>query len=282
MAYDLQLFTNNAISLLASPISASATTLTVMSGHGFLFPQPTGPNQYFLITLEDQAATTREIIRVNGRTGDTFTGIQRGQEGTPAVAWSASIGADTLVDHRVTAETMRLAMLLPETTAAVASTIDIQLNGVTVGVPASTLNFTGAGVSVTGAGTTKTINIPGGSGSAWIYGENTGPTLIDPGHNDVISSVSYSDNNRGFKFIVTILMPSNGRSESFEVMANIDGNISLLTEVANWTRYARIGYNFLGSLGIDLVQPSNQLQLKWLNSEAATVRVMCVRIQHAP
>ncbi len=46
-----------------------------------------------------------------------------------------------------------------------ASTIIIEDEGVPVGVPADTLDFVGAGVTVTGAGTTKTITIPGGGGS---------------------------------------------------------------------------------------------------------------------
>lgn len=116
MTYPTQLFTNNAISLLAAPISASATSLTVMAGFGVLYPQPTGDgSDFFLITLEDQAASVREIVSVTARAGDTFT-IVRAQEGTIARAWSATLGNDTLVDHRVTAETMRRAMLLPEPT----------------------------------------------------------------------------------------------------------------------------------------------------------------------
>jgi hypothetical protein len=43
-----------------------------------------------------------------------------------------------------------------------ASTIVIEDEGVAVGVPADTLDFVGLGVTVTGAGTTKTITIPGG------------------------------------------------------------------------------------------------------------------------
>lgn len=113
MAQSTQLFSNNAVSLLAAPISAADVTLTVLPGYGQLFPQPTA-NQYFLVTLEDQASTIREIIKVTGRSGDTFTGIIRAQEGTIARSWSASSGNDTLVDHRLTAETMRSAMSLPE------------------------------------------------------------------------------------------------------------------------------------------------------------------------
>lgn len=110
-----QLFANNAVSLLAAPIAATDTSLTVMAGYGQLFPQPTG-GDFFLITLENQGASVREIIKVLGRVGDTFTVLERGQEGTVARAWSASLGNDTLIDHRVTAETMRQAMLLPTST----------------------------------------------------------------------------------------------------------------------------------------------------------------------
>jgi hypothetical protein len=104
-----QLFTNNAISLLAAPIGPSDTTLTVLPGYGALFPQPApGGTEYFNVTLENQSATQREIIKVYGRTGDTFTNIVRAQEGTTAQSWPAGgMGNDTLVDHRVTAETMR-------------------------------------------------------------------------------------------------------------------------------------------------------------------------------
>ena len=99
-----QLFTNNAVSLLVGGISSTATSLTVMAGHGAMFPQP-GPNEFFTVTLEDQAATIREIVWVIARSGDVFT-IQRGVEGTTPQAWAATSGADTLVDHRVTAMTL--------------------------------------------------------------------------------------------------------------------------------------------------------------------------------
>jgi hypothetical protein len=122
MAYALQLFSNNAVSLLSSDFSATDISLTVMSGYGAQFPQPIGDgSDFFLVTLEDQSATHREIIRVTGRTGDTFHFplVNRGQEGTSIQAWSSALGSDTLVDHRVTAETMRLAMRLPQAGAIV-------------------------------------------------------------------------------------------------------------------------------------------------------------------
>lgn len=111
-----QLFANNAVSLLTAAISETDTSVTVMTGHGAAFPQPTGDgSDYFLITLEDQAATYREIIKVTGRVGDTLTFdlTDRGQEGTTIRAWPSAIGNETLVDHRVTAETLRRAMRKP-------------------------------------------------------------------------------------------------------------------------------------------------------------------------
>ena len=111
----IQLFTNNATSLLRDPITALSTSLQVMEGHGALYPQP-GPNEYFLITLEDQNATKREIIRVTSRVGDTFSFAlsDRGQEDTTPQFWDAVAGSETLVDHRITADTIQQAMRKPQ------------------------------------------------------------------------------------------------------------------------------------------------------------------------
>lgn len=102
-----ELFTNNAISLLIAPISASDTELTVMTGYGSLFPNP-AVGEFFLITLENQAGTLREIIRVTSRIGDRllFPIENRGQEGTVALSWPSASGNDTIVDHRITAGSM--------------------------------------------------------------------------------------------------------------------------------------------------------------------------------
>lgn len=81
----MRLFTNNASTTLASGISDVATSLTVASGNGAEFPNPTSPD-YFLATLE--AGETREIVKVTARATDTFT-VVRAQEGTAAVAWSS-------------------------------------------------------------------------------------------------------------------------------------------------------------------------------------------------
>ena len=94
------LFTNNAATTLASSISSTATSLTVASGTGSLFPSPTG-TQYFYCTLQATTGSTIEIIKVTARSSDTFT-IIRGQDGTGG----SSFTAGDKVELRIVAATM--------------------------------------------------------------------------------------------------------------------------------------------------------------------------------
>lgn len=83
------LYTNNATATLAAGISNSATTITLNSGHGSLFPSPTGGN-YFYGTLTDAATGTLiEIVKVTSRTTDSMV-VARGQQGTAAQAYNAN------------------------------------------------------------------------------------------------------------------------------------------------------------------------------------------------
>lgn len=78
---------NNAISTLASTATVGATTFTVKSGDGSLFPSPTG-SQWFPVTLIKQDGSI-EVCKCTSRSGDTLT-VVRAQEGTSAIAWSAN------------------------------------------------------------------------------------------------------------------------------------------------------------------------------------------------
>lgn len=97
------LFTNNAATTLAASITSGDTTLTVASGGGALFPNPTSPD-YFLVTLVGVSGTPIEIVKVTARSTNTFT-IVRGQEGTTPSAFN---GGDK-VELRITAATMNSA-----------------------------------------------------------------------------------------------------------------------------------------------------------------------------
>jgi hypothetical protein len=100
----MQLFANNATSVLASSITNVATSLTLNTGDGSKFPSPTG-SDFFLTTLigrdTNGVENAWEIVKVTARAGDVLT-IVRGQESTTAAAW----GAGTPAQARATATTM--------------------------------------------------------------------------------------------------------------------------------------------------------------------------------
>lgn len=274
-----QLFTNNAVSLLAAPITATSTSLTVMAGYGALYPNP-GPNQYFLVTLENQTATVREIIKVNSRVGDvlSFTLADRGLEGTTAQAWGASIGNDTLVDHRVTAETMDRAMALPVGGSGI-SGINIVDHGIPVPTVATTLNFIG-NVAVIDNGASKDIDI--GALTSDIHGATEPPVNIPSGQTLPGDTVAYADGQRGFKFFVTLTMPATHQSQTFEVLGNISGDLTTNSETVTFNRSARVGTNFAGSVNLTLNTALKQARLTWTNNEVNTVVMQAIRIQHTP
>lgn len=90
-------FANNASTTLGSAITPTATSITVASGTGSEFPNPTA-GQYFTATLWASGSTTglpNEIVRVTSRTGDTMT-VVRGQEGTTAQSWGVG---DTFANY---------------------------------------------------------------------------------------------------------------------------------------------------------------------------------------
>lgn len=90
------LFSNNASSTLAGPISNAAVTVNLASGTGALFPNPSA-GQQFALTFNDAATgLLTEIVYCTARTGDALT-IVRAQEGTVAQSWLAGDLAANLV-----------------------------------------------------------------------------------------------------------------------------------------------------------------------------------------
>lgn len=92
-------FTNNAKSRLAANITASATTLSVTPGDGAKFPSLTG-SAYFYCTLV-KADGTAEIVKVTGRSTDTFT-IQRAVEPINAAQTAYAFSAGDRIEIRLT------------------------------------------------------------------------------------------------------------------------------------------------------------------------------------
>ena len=79
-------YTNNASADLALSITNVATSMTVNTGLGALFPS-LGAGEFFYATLVDES-NNLEIVKVTARSGDTMT-IVRAQDGTTARAYSA-------------------------------------------------------------------------------------------------------------------------------------------------------------------------------------------------
>lgn len=82
----LNVFTNFASSLLASGITDTATSVTIQSGDGALFPAFSAGQQGVAV-IEDTSGNT-EVVFITARTGDSMT-IDRGEELTTALAFAS-------------------------------------------------------------------------------------------------------------------------------------------------------------------------------------------------
>lgn len=154
------LFTNNAVGTLASSVTLTASSVTLTTGHGALFPAITGSN-YFYATLVD-AANNYEIVKVTARATDVLT-VSRAQEGTTARAFAAA----SKLELRVTAAGLsNLVQLDGAQTVTGVKTFSSGLAGALTG------NVTG---NVTG--NAYSANVPAGGGS-FVTSVNIGSQAV--------------------------------------------------------------------------------------------------------
>jgi len=92
----VQLATNNAYALVPGAVSSVATSITIETGKGTLFPI-VGTGDYFYATLVDVVGNS-EIIKATARAGDVLT-VLRAQQGTLALPFPAN----SRIELRVTA-----------------------------------------------------------------------------------------------------------------------------------------------------------------------------------
>lgn len=163
----IQLFANNAKTILAAPITSTQTSITVATGTGALFPNPT-TGQRFKVTLVSAAsASVYEICDCTFRSGDTLTVI-RGQEGTAAQPFilndivgnfdSAAVMTDLVQSEQLQANYYGFAVATG-TASALTATVPSNLTAVTDGMSfiirssyastgATTLNLTLGSTSI--------------------------------------------------------------------------------------------------------------------------------------
>lgn len=183
-------FTNNATTTLASGITSVATSLTVSSGTGTLFPTLSA-GDYFFCTLANSGGSI-EIVKVTARTTDTFT-VTRGQDGTTGLAWNAG----DKVELRLVAASLNDLPKLDETnTFALAQTFNTPIAAGSGGTgvannAASTITISGAyGITITVSGTTA-ITLPTTGTLSTLAGSETftNKTLTNPTVTNYVESV---------------------------------------------------------------------------------------------
>ena len=202
------LFTNNAATGLVSPISSSATTLTVNGGSGTLFPSPTGGN-YFMITLISSGSGNMEIVQCTARSGDTFT-IVRAQEGT--TAQSFAIGDS--VQLRITAGSLQ-AFSNPTLVNSVAA-------GTGIGVSSSTGNVTISNTGVTSLNAGSGISLSGSTGTVTITAPV--PTSVTNAANLITTNFSIKEvSGKLYFYYGTTQIASLDSSGNFTALANVSG-----------------------------------------------------------
>lgn len=138
-------FTNNATTTLASSLSSSATTVTVATGFGSLYPSTETGNEFTAVLVDSD--NNLEFVLVTSRSGDVFTVI-RGQEGTVARSFTAG---DRL-EHRLTADALNNMAQLDDSTGTggVVREIDATLTTPTLIDPALGTPTALVGTNITG------------------------------------------------------------------------------------------------------------------------------------
>lgn len=107
------LVANNALGVLAAGISSVATSFALETGQGALFPSPNASaGEYALVTLIDDNSNA-EIVKYTARSGDNFSGVTRGQDGTTGLTFATG----SSVQLRIVAAHVRADAILPDQSA---------------------------------------------------------------------------------------------------------------------------------------------------------------------
>jgi len=173
------LVANNATSYLAGTLTAVATSLTVSSGTGTIFPTLSG-GDVFYVTLTN-ASNQNEIVSVTAKATDTFT-IVRAQDGTSALPFAIGDKVELRVIKVVFDDKASLTnnqtfsglntFTTPSLITPIIGSAGFTLNGSTSGTTVVKANATAGGWTLTlpsSAGTVNYVLSTDGSGNtSWV------------------------------------------------------------------------------------------------------------------
>jgi len=213
-------FTNNATTTLASSIVSGATSLTVATGTGALFPS-LGAGDYFYCTLANTAGTV-EIVKVTARSTDTFT-VTRAQDNTTAVGWSAG----DKVELRLVAASLNDIPKLDETNTF-SQTQTFTAAPVLSSTTASLPLFTDSNKKPTSATMTGTGDVVMSSGASMTSPSITTATLTNPTVTNYVESVVYI----GTVTTSNTLSLTNGTVQTATLTASTACTFTMPTETA--------------------------------------------------
>lgn len=166
---------NNAISRLASAITADATSISLAAGTGSRFPT-LGVGDHHPATLSKSDGSF-EIVKVTARSGDTLTAT-RAQEGTTAL----SFDADSLIEIRITAGTF-------DSITGLDTSNDLTISGLTIGKGGgANSSNTALGFKSLESNTSGFANLA--SGYYTLYKNKTGYANVALGHFTLYNNVS--------------------------------------------------------------------------------------------
>jgi hypothetical protein len=103
------------------------------------------------------------------------------------------------------------------------------------------------------------------------------PTVVPTTTTQDVAIVPYTTLTRFNKFWVGLEDLNDGEAAAFEVFSVIQGPLNG-TEHVDWVITHRIGFNFEGSIQINLDTVNNQLSLQWNNLHVDAVSVTVTRI----
>jgi hypothetical protein len=137
-----QLFTDNATSVLAAHLDATAQTITLSQGDGIKFPSP-APGDYAILTLtQARDETSWENVKLTARTGDVLT-VDRGQEGTLPAIWLTG----SRCDLRITASILNRAAGMTSAVSAGGTLGQVLAKSSDADYATEWVDMTGSGIS---------------------------------------------------------------------------------------------------------------------------------------